>query len=91
MAALAETNSHSVTIEERNHLSMTGAVNVENFEESAMTIETTMGNLTLKGSDMHIIKFDTQAGELVIEGEFDQIEYSDSAGKKEGFFARLLG
>ncbi len=86
-----ESITHKLTLEERNRVSMTGALNVENFEETNMTIETNMGNLILKGNDMHIIKFDTQAGELIIEGEFDNVEYVNSNSKKGGFFARILG
>lgn len=91
MQNMTDSIGHSLTLEERNRVSMTGAVNVENFEETNITIETTMGMLSLKGKGMHIIKFDTQAGELVIEGEFDSIEYFGVSGRKEGFLARILG
>lgn len=91
MASTAEMKSHLLTMEDRNRLSMTGAVNVDNFEETNMSIETVMGELFLKGSKMHIIKFDTQAGELVIEGDFDSMEYTDNSGRKGGFLSKLFG
>ncbi len=90
MASLAENERHSLTMENRNRVFITGATELENFEEKNMTIKTTMGLLFLKGEDMHIIKFDTDAGEIVIEGEFDAAEYAESDGKGS-FLSRLFG
>lgn len=90
MASTPEARPHSITLENRSRLLMSGAVNVENFEENSMNIETTMGTLALKGGGLHIIKFDTEAGELIIEGEFDSFGYTASAGKG-GFFSKLFG
>ena len=90
MASASENSNHSLTMENRNRLFITGACELEGFEEKNMTIKTTMGLLYLKGEDMHIIKFDTDAGEILIEGEFNGVEYSEDGGKG-GFFARLFG
>lgn len=81
---------HTLNIENRTHIFITGAVNVENFDENNMSIETTMGNLNLKGRGMHITKFDTEEGELAIDGEFDSAQYSLSE-TKGGFFSKIFG
>ena len=91
MGNIAEATPHGFTMDGRKHLSMTGAVNVDNFEDTKISIETVLGNMELKGRDMHIIKFDTQAGELVIEGEFDSMEYTNATRGKGGFISKLFG
>ncbi len=91
MSSLQEVNSHTLNIENRSHIFMTGALNVENFDDTSMKIETVMGDLELKGSGIHITKFDTEAKELAIEGEFDSVEYTDNETPKGGFLSRLFG
>ena len=90
MPNIPETMPHTLTIENRNRIFMSGASNVENFEDTGMNIETVMGILSLKGSDLHIIKFDTEAGELIIEGNIDCLEYIADT-KKGGFLSRVFG
>lgn len=90
MANTAPATPHTLTIDNRNRIFMTGTINVENFEEKSMNIETVMGLLSLKGSDLHIIKFDTEAGELIIEGTIDSLEYLASS-EKSSFLSRLFG
>lgn len=90
MANTTEATPHTLTIDNRNRIFMTGTINVENFEEKSMNIETVMGLLSLKGSDLHIIKFDTEAGELIIEGTIDSLEYLANS-EKSSFLSRLFG
>ena len=74
-----------------NPFSFMYVLNVENFDDTSMKIETVMGDLELKGSGIHITKFDTEAKELAIEGEFDSVEYTDNETPKGGFLSRLFG
>ena len=86
----SEKANHSLNLENRSRLFITGALELETFEEKNMTIKTTMGLVYLKGENMHIIKFDTDAGEILIEGEFNGFEYAEGGGKGS-FFSRLFG
>ena len=36
MSSLQEVNSHTLNIENRSHIFMTGALNVENFDDTSM-------------------------------------------------------
>lgn len=91
MSVPNEAKTHTLNIENRTHAFISGVLNVESFDETNIVIETTMGELDLKGSDMHIEKFDTEAGELAVNGEFDSVEYSNQAALKGGFFSKLFG
>ena len=84
---------HNIIVENREKISISGVEDVESFDEENMIIHTQMGIITLKGADLHLGKFSVDTGELTIEGELDEISYSDegSYGKKEGFFSKMFG
>lgn len=84
---------HNVIIENREKISISGVEDVESFDEESMIIHTQMGVITLRGADLHLGKFSVDTGELTIEGELDEIVYSDDGGpvKKGGFFGRVFG
>ena len=51
-----------------------------------------MGNMTIKGEELEIIKLDTYQGNVSIKGKVDSLVYSD-AGKKDkenGIFNKLF-
>lgn len=85
------TNEHNMRMENREKLSLSGVVDVESFDEDSMIIETTMGTVMLSGSGMHILKYNVDGGELVIEGGIDAFEYTDAGNSKKGLFAKLFG
>lgn len=68
---------HHVIIEERKHLSLSGVLDIKQFEEDAALIVTSMGLLTLTGSDFHLIKSDTDTGELIMQGHISELYYTD--------------
>lgn len=84
---------HNLIVENREKISISGVEDVESFDEENMLIHTEMGLLSLKGAELHINKFNVESGELVIEGDIDEIIYSDSNGygKKGGFFSKMFG
>lgn len=84
---------HNLIVENREKISISGVEDVESFDEENMLIHTEMGLLSLKGANLHINKFNVESGELVIEGDIDEIVYSDGDGygKKGGFFSKMFG
>ena len=49
-------SGHSVTINERKNIVITGVKKIENFDNEEFLLETTMGFINIKGSDLEIIK-----------------------------------
>jgi len=82
---------HALSLENREKLSLSGVMDVGSFDEDSMVIETNMGAVLLSGSGMHILKYNVDSGELVIEGEIDAFEYTESTVGKKGLFSRLFG
>ncbi len=86
-----EVRKHSITMENRERLTITAVDDVESFDEEKVVVETGMGTMTVLGSDFRIHKLNVDDGHLVIEGNIDEIHYSDATAKNQGgFFARLF-
>ena len=51
-----------------------------------------MGNLTLKGEELEIIKLDTYQGNVSIKGKADSITYEEDRNKEKegGLFNKLF-
>lgn len=77
------TSSHSVSMNERKNINITGVKKIDNFSEREFFLETNMGFMTIKGNSLEIIKLDTFEGDVSIKGNIDSIVYQDSKGKKK--------
>ena len=84
--------NHSVKIDERKNIIITGVKKIESFDEEEFFMETNMGNLTLKGQGLEIIKLDTYQGNVSIKGRLDSLSYAQGESKeKEGsIFSKLF-
>lgn len=84
--------NHSITINERKNIIITGVKKIDSFDEEEFFMETTMGNLTLKGEGLEIIKLDTYQGNVSIKGKADSISYSEEKAKEKegGLFNKLF-
>jgi len=82
---------HSLTLENREKLRLGGIADVDSFDEQCVTVFTDMGELTVRGSGLHINKLTLETGELSLEGRVDSLTYS-SQGKRQsgGFFANMF-
>ncbi len=69
--------SHNIILENRNKLSISGVNDVDSFDDKQISAFTEMGFLTIKGSNLHINKFNTQNGELNLSGKIDSLLYSN--------------
>ncbi len=88
---MEEVKKHSIAMENREKLTITAVEDVESFDEEKVIVETSMGMMTVHGSDFRIHKLNVDDGHLVIEGTIDEIQYSDNRTKEQGgFFARLF-
>ena len=84
--------NHGITINERKNIIITGVKKIESFDDVEFFMETSMGNLTLKGQDLEIIKLDTYQSNVSIKGRLDSLSYSEGENKeKDGsLFSKLF-
>lgn len=81
---------HSLILDNRKKLSLTGVEDVSGFNEETVSLKTTAGGLIVKGSGLHIGRLDLDTGDVEIEGVINLLNYTDSKTDK-GFIQRLLG
>lgn len=81
---------HSLVLEDRKKLSVTGVTDVDSFDETAITAYTDYGELTISGSALHISRLSIDEGELCVEGNISALMYTDSAPKSSGFFGKMF-
>ena len=88
---MEEEKRHSISLENREKLTITDVEDVVSFDEEKVLIETGMGLMTVHGSDFRIHKLNVDDGQLVVEGMIDEIQYSQNRVKDQrGFFARMF-
>ena len=77
------TGNHNITINARKNINITGVKKIENFDESEFLLETNMGYLMIKGTNLEIIKLDTYQGDVSIKGKIDSLNYLENSKKQE--------
>lgn len=75
--------THSISINERKNIVVTGVKKIDSFDDEEFLLETSMGYIVIKGSDLEIIKLDTYQGNVSIKGKINSLTYMESANKKE--------
>lgn len=82
---------HSVVLEERHRLSVSGVSEVLSFDEEQVAMETSLGRLTVEGEGLHVEKLSLDVGELTLEGSIQSLVYShDGKGKSGSFWSRVF-
>lgn len=82
---------HTVIMNERNQISITGVLDVFAFDEEIINAETELGMLIIKGINLHINNLNLDKGELEVDGEVDSISYSQGFEKsKNSLLAKLF-
>ncbi|NLA77606.1 MAG: sporulation protein YabP [Clostridiales bacterium] len=81
---------HNVIMEDRHRLSVSGVSDVDSFDEQTVVLFTDLGELTVKGGDLHISQFSIDSGDLIIEGKIASLVYTETAPKASGFFGRVF-
>lgn len=84
-------SQNHVILENRERLSVSGVTDVESYNENDVTMQTSMGMLIVRGSNLHIEKLNLESGELAVMGEISALEYEDRPSARGGLFARLFG
>lgn len=81
---------HSVILEQRQRLNMSGVRQVVGFEDDTVVLDTEMGILTVRGGGLKIGAFSTESGDINIEGNISALIYSEKENERGGFFRRMM-
>ena len=80
-----ENKKSNLSLENRKKLALTGVVEVISFDEERILLNTVLGMLSVKGSELKMSKLDVQNGDVSIVGNIDSMIYSGMKIKKEKY------
>lgn len=85
--------AHRVTVNNRGNGTITGVLDVRSFDEKEIVLETSVGMLFIKGSELHVSKLFLEQGDVDIDGKIDSFTYSDKGvtKKEESLVKRFFG
>jgi sporulation protein YabP len=72
-----EQRHHSLIIEDRSTLTLTGVTDVDCFDEKAIRLYTTLGELIIRGRKLHVGDVSVESGNMHITGDVWQLQYGD--------------
>jgi sporulation protein YabP len=85
--------SHSININERNGIYITGVLKIDSFDDEEFLLETNMGYLAIKGENLELIRLDTKDGIVSIKGLIISMSYIEDlkkSNKQSSFFEKVF-
>ncbi len=83
-------DAQNLILKNRASLSVSGVAEVCGFDDSGVSMVTSLGDLIVKGSSLRISRLSLEIGEVDIEGTVNSLEYTKLKRKKESFLARVF-
>ncbi len=76
------TINHTIQINERKSIVLTGIKKIDSFNEEEFIIESSMGYVLVKGNTLELLKLDTFQGTISIKGKINSLNYLEDSNKK---------
>ena len=85
-------NGQTVLLEDRKKIEIDAVRDVSGFDEGAVLLRTSYGDMAVEGDGLHITRLDLEKGVLTVEGRINAIFFTAEPGdrKKNGLFRRLV-
>ena len=80
---------HGLHLEGREKLSVIGVEDVSGFDESTVLLQTGLGELCIRGEELHIERIDLEAGQVEVRGHIQEMSYDEPA--RGSLLSRLFG
>lgn len=81
---------HNVIMEGRKNLTISGVTDVDSFDERIIVLYTQLGELVIKGRDLHINSMSVETGDMTIDGDIWALNYGDKDKKSSPTFLGKL-
>ena len=86
-------SNHHLELISRSELRVYGVNDVHSFNDEGILLESTMGLLTVGGSNIRITKLNLEQGEVCLRGEINTLIYNDnisSSANSRGIMSKLF-
>lgn len=81
---------HSLNLQERSRLEMTGVSEVVSFDEGAVILHTELGTLIIEGENLQLKTLLPEGGQVRVDGQISSLRYEQSRDMRS-FWRRLTG
>lgn len=85
-----QTLPHSLSLNERKKLTMTGVSEVVSFDDGCVVVKTALGTLVVQGCQLQLKQLTLDGGNVAVEGEISSLHYEQSR-QRGGWAGRLFG
>lgn len=88
----SQEKSQDVVLKNRHDLHLTGIVKLVSLNVNEFILDTILGMMSIKGSNLEMESLDIENGLLHVKGEIYQIEYAvkPNKPKEKSFFAKVF-
>ncbi len=70
---------HNVIMENRKDLRISGVKDIDSLTDNRAILSTVMGELVVKGEDLHVVSLETDNGELIMTGTINSLTYNSNS------------
>lgn len=84
--------THELKINDRREIALTGIKKITSFDSEEFLLESTLGTILIKGSNLEIMRLDTHDGNVKIKGKINSFTYLDNKEKikEESLISKLF-
>ena len=68
---------HSLTLNERKKLTLTGATEVVSFDDMSVVVNTPLGTLVVQGRELQLKTLTEDGGNVVVDGYITSLAYEE--------------
>ena len=79
---------HTLSLNERRELTMTGVEEVVSFDDSTVVLRTGLGTLIVQGKELQLKTLSLDGGQVAVEGAVSALIYEEP--RQPGFLRRLF-
>ena len=81
---------NNVILENRKMLLISGVTDVGSFDEQTVVVFTELGELTIKGTSLHVDRLNLEIGEIALSGKVYGLLYTDERPKGTGLISKIF-
>ena len=89
--AIETKKAHTVLLENREKITLTGVTDVQSFDENAVQADTDYGRLEIRGEALQVTSLALESGGLTVEGKIISFVYTAAPKNGGGLFSKVFG
>lgn len=82
-------STHNIIMENRSVLRISGVKDIDSFTENRIVLSTIMGELVIKGQDLHVNMLEAETGEFSMTGKVKCLCYNNFSSS-DNLFGKMF-